>query len=174
MRVVLGDDEPGGYGYLYHSPRTDGRNCRDSEAGEVPRLRASALSAPDSHGHGGGRARRVELARSASSAMDHAMTAPSIIDPTEFLHEQMSQASPDLLRQMLTTFINTLMSTDADAVCGAAWGERSEARTNTRNGYRHRDFDTRASTLDEASRSCATAPTSPTGSSNVAAARNGH
>jgi putative transposase len=70
--------------------------------------------------------------------------------PTEFLHEQLSQASPDLLRQMLTTFINTLMSADADSVCGAAWGERSNARTNTRNGYRHRDFDTRAGTIDVA------------------------
>ncbi len=48
------------------------------------------------------------------------MTAPSVIDPAEFLNEQLSQASPDLLRQMLTTFINTLMSADADAVCGAA------------------------------------------------------
>ncbi|WP_316691167.1 transposase, partial [Pseudonocardia sp. H11422] len=78
------------------------------------------------------------------------MTAPSSIDPTQFLHEQLSQASPDLLRQMLTTFINTLMSADADAVCGAGYGERSEARTNTRNGYRHRDFDTRAGTIDVA------------------------
>ena len=78
------------------------------------------------------------------------MTAPSSIDPTEFLHEQLSQASPDLLRQMVTTFINTLMSADADSVCGAAWGQRSEQRTNTRNGYRHRDFDTRAGTIDVA------------------------
>ncbi|HEY0403973.1 MAG TPA: IS256 family transposase [Blastococcus sp.] len=78
------------------------------------------------------------------------MTAPSSIDPTQFLHEQLSQASPDLLRSMLTTFINTLMSAEADAVCGAGYGERSEARTNTRNGYRHRDFDTRAGTLDVA------------------------
>jgi transposase-like protein len=51
---------------------------------------------------------------------------------------------------MLTTFINTLMSADADAVCGAPWGERSDARTNTRTGYRHRDFDTRAGTIDVA------------------------
>jgi transposase-like protein len=51
---------------------------------------------------------------------------------------------------MLTTFINSLMSAEADAVCGAAWGERSDTRTNTRNGYRHRDFDTRAGTLDVA------------------------
>jgi putative transposase len=49
-----------------------------------------------------------------------AMTAPSSIEPTAFLHEQLAQASPDLLRQMLTTFINTLMSAEADAVCGAA------------------------------------------------------
>ena len=32
------------------------------------------------------------------------MTAPSSIDPARFLHEQLAQASPDLLRQMLTTF----------------------------------------------------------------------
>ncbi|WP_138736030.1 IS256 family transposase [Modestobacter excelsi] len=78
------------------------------------------------------------------------MTAPSSIDPAHFLHEQLAQASPDLLRQMLTTFINTLMSAEADAVCGAGYGARSTERTNTRNGYRHRDFDTRAGTLDVA------------------------
>ncbi|MGR7024459.1 IS256 family transposase [Geodermatophilus sp. URMC 62] len=78
------------------------------------------------------------------------MTAPSSIDPAHFLHEQLTQASPDLLRQMLTTFINTLMSAEADAVCGAGWGERSDERTNTRNGYRQRDFDTRAGTLEVA------------------------
>jgi putative transposase len=45
------------------------------------------------------------------------MTARSSIDPVHFLHEHLAQASPDLLRQMLTTFINTLMSAEADAVC---------------------------------------------------------
>ncbi|GAA2869612.1 hypothetical protein GCM10010472_28700 [Pseudonocardia halophobica] len=49
---------------------------------------------------------------------------------------------------MLTTFIHTLMSAVADAECGAGYGERSESRTNTGNGYRHRDFDTRAGTID--------------------------
>src|SRR3954469_17724491 len=78
------------------------------------------------------------------------MTAPSSIDPTRFLHEQLAQASPDLLRQMLTTFINTLMSAEADAVCGAGYGERSAERTNSRNGYRPREFDTRARTLEVA------------------------
>ncbi len=78
------------------------------------------------------------------------MTAPSSIDPAQFLHEHLTQASPDLLRQMLTTFINTLLSADADAVCGAGWGEVSDERVNRRNGYRHRDFDTRAGTIDVA------------------------
>ena len=77
------------------------------------------------------------------------MTAPSI-DPTRFLHEQLGSASPDLLRSMLTTFMNTLMSAEADAVCGAPNGETSPERTNVRNGYRHRDFDTRAGTLEVA------------------------
>src|SRR3954471_20324863 len=74
------------------------------------------------------------------------MTAHSSIDPAHFLSEQLAQASPDLLRQMLTTFINTLMSAEADAVCGAEYGERSDARINVRNGYRPREFDTRAGT----------------------------
>src|SRR4051812_2957035 len=78
------------------------------------------------------------------------MTAPHVIDPARFLSEQLAQASPDLLRQMLTTFIDALMSAEADAVCGAEYGARSTERINTRNGYRHREFDTRAGTLEVA------------------------
>ncbi|MGG5753930.1 IS256 family transposase [Zafaria sp. Z1313] len=78
------------------------------------------------------------------------MTAPHVIDPARFLSEQLAQASPDLMRSMLTTFINALMSAEADAVCGAGYGARSVERTNSRNGYRHRVFDTRAGTLDVA------------------------
>ena len=78
------------------------------------------------------------------------MAASASIDPARFLHEHLAQASPDLLRSLLTTMIDTLMSAEADAVCGAAHGERSEHRVNHRNGYRHRDFDTRAGTLDVA------------------------
>ncbi len=51
---------------------------------------------------------------------------------------------------MLTTFINTLMSAEADAVCGAEYGQRSSDRTNVRNGYRGREFDTCAGTLEVA------------------------
>jgi transposase-like protein len=76
------------------------------------------------------------------------MTVTPSIDGARLIEEQLAQASPDLLRELLTTFINTLMSAEADAVCGAAYGTSSPDRTNRRNGYRHRDFDTRTGTLD--------------------------
>ncbi len=50
------------------------------------------------------------------------MTATPSIDPARLLHEQLAQASPDLLRELLQTFINALLSADADAVCGADMG----------------------------------------------------
>ena len=42
------------------------------------------------------------------------MTAPSSTGPARFLHDQLESASPDLLRSMLATFINTLMSAEAE------------------------------------------------------------
>ncbi len=78
------------------------------------------------------------------------MTVKSSIDPARLLEEQLAQASPDLLRELLGTFINTLLSAEADSVCGAEYGAVSEERVNRRNGYRHRAFDTRAGTLDVA------------------------
>ncbi|HVX54303.1 IS256 family transposase, partial [Nocardioides sp.] len=78
------------------------------------------------------------------------MTAVPSIDPARFLTEQLSQASPDLMRDLLTTFVNALLSAQADAVCGAGYGERTPERVNSRNGYRHRDLDTRVGTLDVA------------------------
>src|SRR5690349_3793419 len=62
--------------------------------------------------------------------------------------EQLQQVDPDLLRSMLTAFVQALMSADADAACGAEYGTRSPDRTNRRNGYRHRDWDTRAGTIE--------------------------
>ena len=78
------------------------------------------------------------------------MTVGPSIDPARLLEEQLAQASPDLLRELLGTFINTLLSAEADAVCGAEYGQSTPERVNRRNGYRHRDFDTRAGTVDVA------------------------
>ena len=46
------------------------------------------------------------------------MTVNTSIDPARLLEEQLAQASPDLLRELVATFINTLLSAEADAVCG--------------------------------------------------------
>ena len=78
------------------------------------------------------------------------MTVRSSIDPARLLEEQLAQASPDLLRELLQIFVNTLMSAQADAVCGAEYGVVSPDRVNSRNGYRHRELDTRSGTIDVA------------------------
>jgi putative transposase len=75
------------------------------------------------------------------------VTATPSIDVSGWLEEQLAQASPDLLRSMVATFAEALMSAEADAVCGAGYNERSTERTNSRNGYRQRDFDTRVGTI---------------------------
>ena len=78
------------------------------------------------------------------------MTAPHIVDPAGLLGQALSDASPDLMRELLQTMINALLSADADSVCGAEWNARTADRTNRRNGYRHRPLDTRVGTVDVA------------------------
>ena len=55
------------------------------------------------------------------------MAATPSIDMSGWLSEQLAQASLDLLREMITTFAQALMG--------------------TRNGYRPREWDTRAGTI---------------------------
>ncbi len=76
------------------------------------------------------------------------MAAPHTIDPTALLEQHLAEASPDVLRQMITSLANAMMSAQADQVCGADYGERSAERTNQRNGYRAREWDTRAGTVE--------------------------
>ena len=78
------------------------------------------------------------------------MTAPHILNPAALLEKGLSDASPDLMRHLLSTVINALLSAEADAVCGAEYGQPSPERVNSRNGYRHRDLDTRVGTIDVA------------------------
>jgi putative transposase len=82
------------------------------------------------------------------SRENYAMAAKTSIDPSRFLRDQLDSASPDLLRSLLTMFLDALMSAEADAVCGAPYGIPGPDRVNVRNGYRHRDSGTRAGTLD--------------------------
>jgi putative transposase len=73
------------------------------------------------------------------------MAAPHSVDPAAMLEQG---ASPDLVREMIATFANAMMSAQADQVCGADYGQRSPERTNQRNGYRAREWDTRAGTVE--------------------------
>jgi putative transposase len=76
------------------------------------------------------------------------MAAPHDIDVSELLAQHLAGASPDVLRQMIASLANAMMSAQADQVCGAGYGERSQTRTNQRNGYRAREWDTRAGTVE--------------------------
>ena len=75
------------------------------------------------------------------------MAATTSIDAIEWIRKQV-EAAPDGLRAMLTEMVNLLMSSELEAVCGAGYGERSEERVNSRNGYRTRLWDTRVGTID--------------------------
>src|ERR1700739_2060933 len=83
-----------------------------------------------------------------SMRRSHAMATGRSIDVSGWLEEQLAQASPDLLRAMVQTFAEALMGAEADAICGAPYGQPSAERVNYRNGYRQRRWDTRAGTID--------------------------
>src|SRR2546429_2745037 len=69
-------------------------------------------------------------------------------DLVSWLRQQLQEAHPDLLREMLATMVQELMGAEAQQLCGAEYGERSSERSNSRNGYREREWDTRAGTIE--------------------------
>ena len=75
------------------------------------------------------------------------MTEPSLPLPIA-LRKSIEESSPDLLRSLLQAVVEQLMSAEADARCGAPYGERSAERTNARNGYRTRPWETRLGEID--------------------------
>ena len=52
------------------------------------------------------------------------------------------------LREMIGFAAQRLMALEAETLCGAGHGERSVERLNQRNGYRERDWQTRAGTVE--------------------------
>ena len=52
-----------------------------------------------------------------------------------------------MMRSLLQTMLNALLSADADAVVGADYGQPSPGRVVQRNDYRHRGLD-RANVVD--------------------------
>jgi len=76
------------------------------------------------------------------------MAGITSVDLARRVGGNLEQASPDLLRAMVRTFAQALMGAEADAICGAPYGQVSEDRVNYRNGYRERRRDTRAGTVE--------------------------
>ena len=66
----------------------------------------------------------------------------------ERFEDTLASASPDLLWEMIRGVAQRMMDAEVEAVCGAAYGEVSPDRVNSRNGYRRREWDTRAGTID--------------------------
>src|SRR5580693_9095670 len=62
--------------------------------------------------------------------------------------ETLAAASPDVLREMVRAFAQRMMDAEVEVRCGAAYGEVSADRVNSRNGYRAREWDTRAGTVE--------------------------
>src|ERR1700710_1840741 len=62
------------------------------------------------------------------------------------LLEKGSDAS--FLREMISFAAERLMALESDALCGAGHGEKSATRLVQRNGYRDRDWETRAGTVE--------------------------
>jgi putative transposase len=76
------------------------------------------------------------------------MAADNSVTPEQWLAKQIETDDPDLLRSMVKTMAEALMSAEADSLCGAGYGQRSDERTNRRNGYRKREWDTRAGSIE--------------------------
>ena len=88
------------------------------------------------------------------------MTATDRLPLHALTEDDLASASPDLLRAMVKTFADALMSADADAVCNAAYGQVSDERVNHPNGYRPREWDARTGTWRSASTPTGTARSS--------------
>jgi transposase-like protein len=69
------------------------------------------------------------------------------MDPLEWLRKHLDDDN-DLLREMVHSFAERLMAAEVDALCNAGYGEVSAERTNSRNGYRSRQLDTRVGSMD--------------------------
>lgn len=76
------------------------------------------------------------------------MTENTTMDAVALMRKHLEAAGDDQLRQMVQFMAEAMMEMEAESACNAPWGARSEERTNQRNGYRRRRWDTRVGSID--------------------------
>lgn len=70
------------------------------------------------------------------------------IDAMEAASNAIQTNHSGVLLQTLARALATLMDGEANTLCGAEYGQRSDERSNLRNGYRERVLETRLGTVD--------------------------
>lgn len=60
----------------------------------------------------------------------------------------LGEGNPDFLKQALMTLVDQIMTVEVDHIVGAGKHERTDERSNQRNGTRSRRWDTRVGTLE--------------------------
>jgi putative transposase len=70
------------------------------------------------------------------------------MDALALLRKRFEEAGGDMPREMLKAVVEKLMGAEVNALCNADFGERTGERTNRRNGYRQRGWDTRVGSID--------------------------
>jgi transposase-like protein len=96
---------------------------------------------------GGG---HLAILRSAFGATKESKVGASDIVPVpgDSFEQTLASASPDVLREMVREFAQRMMDADAGVRCNAGYGEVTPDRVKSRNGYRRREWDTRAGTIE--------------------------
>lgn len=75
------------------------------------------------------------------------MATTKMNDSMEF-RKRFEEDGGDWMRHIVQQTVQSLMAAEADTQCNASYGERTEERSNSRNGYRSRPWDTRAGSID--------------------------
>jgi GH24 family phage-related lysozyme (muramidase) len=92
----------------------------------------------------------LAILRSGFGATKESEVAVGDIVPVsgESFEQTLASASPDVLREMVREFAQRMMDADVEVRCNAGYGEMTPDRVNSRNGYRRREWDTRAGTIE--------------------------
>jgi putative transposase len=84
-----------------------------------------------------------------SSTKESGVAAGDIVPvPGGSFEQTLASAGPDMLREMIRAFAQKMMDAGVEVACGAGYGEVSPNRVNSRDGYRPREWDARAGTVE--------------------------